>query len=104
MAAREQDHGKLIEELARDLAEAIERQSATAQVLEVIGRPAFELEPVFETVLRQAVGLCGADAGNIWVLDGDAYRLAFALGGPEEYRAYLASGSRAAPTTRPSGA
>ena len=37
-------------ELERDLAEALERQAATEQVLEVLGRCAFELEPVFETV------------------------------------------------------
>ena len=53
-----------IEQLERSLAEAGEREAATAEVLDVIGRPAFELEPVFETVLRQAVRLCRADAGK----------------------------------------
>ena len=65
-------------ELERDLAEAI-------------GRSAFELEPVFETVLRQALRLCRADAGQIYVLDGDAYRVALALGGSDEYRAFIES-------------
>jgi hypothetical protein len=44
-------------------------------VLEVIGRTEFELEPVFETVLRQAVRLCAADAGLIYVLADPDYEL-----------------------------
>jgi signal transduction histidine kinase len=79
-----------IEQLERDLAEARERQTAADQVLEAIGRSASELEPVFETVVSQAVRLCGADAGLIYVLDGDVYRLAFATGGSQAYRDYLA--------------
>jgi signal transduction histidine kinase/CheY-like chemotaxis protein len=78
-----------IERLERDLAEANELLAATSQVLEVIGRPAFELDPVFETVLQQAVRLCRADAGLIYVLDGEVYRLAFAIGGSQAYRDYL---------------
>ena len=82
--------GDRIEQLERDLAEARERQTAAGQVLEAIGRSASELEPVFETVLRQAVRLCAADAGQVYVLDGDVYRLAFAIGGPAAYRDYVA--------------
>jgi signal transduction histidine kinase/CheY-like chemotaxis protein len=80
-----------IEQLERALAEARERQTAADQVLEVIGRSTFELEPVFETVLRQAVRLCNADAGQVYVLDEDVYRLALAIGGPRAYRDYLAT-------------
>ena len=79
-----------IAQLERALAEANERQAAANEVLEVIGRTEFELEPVFETVLRQAVRLCGADAGLIYVLDDDVYRLAFAIGGSQAYRDYIA--------------
>lgn len=78
-----------IRQLERDLAEAIERESGAGQVLEAIGRSAFELEPVFEAVLQQAVRLCEADAGLIYVLDDDVYRMAFALGGSKEYRDYV---------------
>jgi signal transduction histidine kinase len=84
--------------LERDLAEAIERQSATGQVLEVLGRSAFELEPVFETVVVQAVLLCRADAGQIYVRDGDLYTLAVALGASQAYRNYLATAPIAAGT------
>ena len=88
-----------IADLERDLAEAIERQSATGQVLEVLGRCAFELEPVFETVLAQAVRLCRADAGQIYVRDGDVYRLALALGASRR----IASTSRASRSRRAPG-
>ena len=56
----------------------------------MLGRCAFELEPVFETVLAQAVRLCRADAGLIYVLDGDVYRVAVALGASQAYRDYIA--------------
>src|SRR3954452_25474658 len=78
-----------IAELERDLAEANERQSGTGQVLEVLGACAFELEPVFETVLSQAVRLCRADAGQIYVLDGESYHIAVAVGASQAYRDYL---------------
>jgi signal transduction histidine kinase len=80
-----------IAELERDLAEALERQSAAAQVLEVLGGSTFELDPVFETVLQQAVRLCRADAGLIYVLDGDVYRCAVTLGASQAYRDYIMS-------------
>jgi signal transduction histidine kinase/CheY-like chemotaxis protein len=78
-----------IAQLERDLAGAIEQQSATSEVLETIGRSAFDLEPVFETVVRHAVRLCRADAGMVWQLDGDVYRLATATGGSAAYHELL---------------
>lgn len=78
-----------IEQLERDLAEAVEQQAAARAVLETIGRTSTELEPVFETVLQEAVRLCRADAGLIYVLDDELYRLAFAIGGSQEYRDYV---------------
>jgi GAF domain-containing protein len=77
--------------LAAQLADAIEQQTATSEVLEVIGRSAFELQPVFETVVRSAVRLCGADAGLIHQLKDDLYHVAYVFGGSQEYSAELAS-------------
>ena len=78
-----------IDRLSRDLAEAVDQQNATSQVLEAIGRSGFELPPVFETVMDHAVRLCKADSGMIWQLDGDVYRLACSLGAPPEYQRLL---------------
>ena len=75
--------------LESELAEAIERQTATSQVLEVIGRSDFRLERVFETVVRHAVSLCRADCGYVYQLDDDDYRIAFIVGGSPEYREYM---------------
>jgi len=83
------DADERIAELERDLAEALERQSAAAHVLEVLGGSTFELDPVFETVLAQAVRLCRADAGLIYVHDGDVYRVEAALGASQAYRDYI---------------
>jgi signal transduction histidine kinase/CheY-like chemotaxis protein len=75
--------------LTRDLADSIEQQAATSEVLQAIGRTASDLQAVFDTVLRHAVRLCAADTGFIHLLDGDVYRVAAALGGSDEYRRYL---------------
>jgi len=82
------DEGR-VEQLTRALADAVEQQAATSQVLEIIGRSEFELEPVFETLVRHAVRLCGADASVAYQLDGDVYRIAFAVGASRAYREYV---------------
>jgi signal transduction histidine kinase/DNA-binding response OmpR family regulator len=75
--------------LERELEEVAKQQAATVEVLNVIGQSAFDLRPVFDTVIRNAVTLCRADAGAIWHLDGDSYRLASSFGGPDAYNEYL---------------
>jgi signal transduction histidine kinase/DNA-binding response OmpR family regulator len=75
--------------LESELAEAIERQTATSQVFEVIGRSDSGLERVFETVVRHAVSLCRADCGYVYQLYGDVYRIAFIVGGSQKYREYM---------------
>ena len=78
-----------IVQLEQDLAEAKEQLAATNEVLAVIGRSDFRLEPVFEAVVRHATRLCRADCGYVYQPDGDVFRIAFMLGGTPEYRAYM---------------
>src|SRR4051794_16356986 len=55
--------GALVEEHAA----LLEQQAATSNVIQAIGRPGFDLEPIFETVAEHAVRLCHADAAQIFV-------------------------------------
>ena len=61
-------------QLARELGEAIERQTATTEVLQVINSSYGDLQPVFQTMLAKAVRLCQATFGVLWLAEGDRFR------------------------------
>jgi signal transduction histidine kinase/DNA-binding response OmpR family regulator len=77
------------ERLADELAEVREQLRATSEVLAVIGRSASDLEGVLETVVKSARKLCGADAGGVYLVDGDRYRFAYGSGMTAEYREFI---------------
>src|SRR5262249_5061022 len=58
----------------RELSEALEQQTATSEVLSVISSSPGELEPVFEALLANAIQLCSAKFGNLWLHEEDAFR------------------------------
>ena len=66
-----------------DLQESLQQQTATADVLQVISASPGELEPVFKTMLANAMRLCEASNGVICLREGDGFRSA-ALRGPWE--------------------
>jgi two-component system, NtrC family, sensor kinase len=71
--------------LARELSVAQEQQKATAEVLQVISRSTFDLQPLLRSLVEQAVRLCGAERGLIYGQDGDVYRVAASYGHSDEF-------------------
>jgi class 3 adenylate cyclase len=64
-----------LSKLTTDLTQSLEQQTATAKVLDVISRAAFDLRAVFETVVESSVRLCGAERGAIYRFDGETLRI-----------------------------
>src|SRR4029453_6327222 len=57
-----------------ELTESLEQQTATSEVLKVISSSPGELEPVFDTMLRNATRICEAKFGTLYLRDGDGFR------------------------------
>jgi DNA-binding response OmpR family regulator len=66
----------------RELTESLEQQTATSEVLQVISTSSEEVEPVFETILTNAVRICEATFGNMYLRDGEVFRIAAAHNTP----------------------
>jgi GAF domain-containing protein len=69
----------------RDLAESLEQQTATSEVLGVISRSPGELEPVFQAMLENATRICDAKIGTLYLRTGDAFRAAAMHNAPHAY-------------------
>src|SRR5262249_2694189 len=79
------ENTRLLNELRQrtdDLSEALDQQTATSEVLQVISRSPGELGPIFETMLANAARLCEAKFGTLYLCEGDALRIVAAYNVP----------------------
>ena len=81
-AASDAGQHEEIKQLARELKEALKRETATSDVLEVISHSSGALEPVFQAILEKAIAICDAKFGSLFRFDGQTLRPAVQVGAP----------------------
>jgi two-component system, NtrC family, sensor kinase len=82
------ENTRLLNELRQrtdDLSESLEQQTATSEVLKIISSSPADLTPVFEAMLENATRICAAKFGELWLREGDAFRLGALLGAPPAF-------------------
>ena len=82
----------------RELSESLEQQTATSEVLKVISSSPGELEPVFQAMLENAVRICEAKFGNLFLIDGDGCHWTAGVGTPPKLAEYFTQRKTFQPT------
>jgi len=100
------DFRQTVAELCRQLEsrtaerdEALAREAAMAEVVEVINSSPGDLEPVFQAIVEKAHTLCGATCGSLQLWDGERFRGVAMRGFPEPMVEALRRGYSPGPTT-----
>ncbi|HUP35477.1 MAG TPA: GAF domain-containing protein, partial [Candidatus Limnocylindria bacterium] len=78
--------------LFNETKEALEQQTATAEILRVISSSPDDIQPVFDSIVEHAMRLCDAGLGTVGLYDGRSYRHVAQRGSSPEYVKWLFSG------------
>ena len=84
--------GKLeerVEQRTQELKEALQEQTALAEVFKEISRSSFDLQKLLDQLVDLAARLCAANSANIWRPSGEAYQIAAAFGHTPEHKERL---------------
>ena len=90
---------KQLELRTRELSEALEQQSATAELLRIISSSPGHLQPVFEAMLVNATRICEANFGVLLLYDGTAFHVSATYNAPQAFVEFR----QRQPTVRSSG-
>jgi GAF domain-containing protein len=78
-----------LESRERELTEAVEQQTATSEVLNVIARSPVELHPVYQAILANTTRLCEANIASLFLYDGEVLNTAASYGTTQEFAEHL---------------
>jgi signal transduction histidine kinase len=88
-----------LESRNRQLTQALDRETATSEILRVINSSPTSVEPVFGAILTNGMRLCQADVGLLFLVEGDAFRLVANRGAPLEFVEPRRNSHRSGPHT-----
>jgi GAF domain-containing protein len=89
------ENARLLNELRQrtaDLSDSLDQQTATSEVLRAISSSPTELEPVFRSMLVNAMRICEAEFGHLLLYDGECFRAAYLHNLPPAYRKFWEQG------------